>query len=268
MGYILATTVAGKTKEIEKYYDYRNNRGTGESRQKKSAITPEAKAMLNDKQAVKTLRRLMNENFNNDSWYLTMDCIKEKDHDYATPEEMKDMLARFQRKCRSYWKKHGSDLKYVSVMAIGARSARHFHLVLSGCNGVQYKEMREALQRIWDEVYMTDGKRRSYIHLENLYGENYGDLAAYFVKQSNTTREAYGDKIGKRWNSSRNLVKPVTKKQPIVNRKAFLQEVKAPKGWHIDAKYTERGIGCEEYGGYEFVRYILIRDQDRRKHER
>lgn len=266
MGYILATTRAGKTKEVEKYYDYRNNRGTGEKRQKGKELSPEAKALLNDKQAVKKLRRLMNANFDNDSWYLTMDCIKEKDQGYATPEEMKDMLTRFQRKCRQFWKKHQSELRYVSVMAIGSRSARHFHLVLSACKGVQYKEMREALQKIWDEVYMTGNKRRSYIHLENLYGENYGDLAAYFVKQSNTTREAYGDKIGKRWNSSRNLIKPFTVRRQITNRRAFLLEIRAPKGWHLDPKYTEQGVGSEEYGGYEFVRYILI--QDRRTNER
>ena len=145
-------------------------------------------------------------------------------------------------------------------MAIGARSARHFHLVLSECAGVGYKEMRSKLQTIWDSVYLTNGRtQRSYIHLENLYGDNYGDLAAYFIKQSKTTMEVFGRKIGKRWNSSRNLLKPTVRVRRITNREAFRVKPTAPKGWYIDKKYTVNGSSDTEFGGYEYLQYILIR---------
>ena len=262
MPYKLAVTDAGKTREYEKYYDYQDNRTGGGHRLPRKQISPEAKRKLNDRQAIKKLRRLMNANFDNRSWYLTMDCIREQGEEYATPEEMKMMLSHFQRKCRTFWKKHSSELRYVSVMAVGLRSARHFHIVLSACKGIEYTAMRESLQSIWDSVYMKPGKRRSYIHLENLYGDNYGDLAAYFVKQSNMTLEVLGRKIGKRWNSSRNLIKPVTKIKRITNREAFRLKVTAPAGWYIDSKYTEIGEGSEEYGGYGYMRYILIRSEN------
>ena len=90
MGYKIRETIAGRTKEIEKYYDYRDNRGN-ETRIPKKEISAEAKLLANIRQAEKTLRRLMNANFNNDSWYLTMDCIKEAGADYVTPDEMKHM---------------------------------------------------------------------------------------------------------------------------------------------------------------------------------
>ena len=258
MGYVKAVTRAGKTIEIEKYYDYRSNRGNGESRMPKREITPEAKARLNERAAIKKLRRIMNENFNNDSWYLTMDCIKEAALGYITIDEMKLILEKFMRKCRAYWKKCGTELKYITVMAVGKKSARHFHMVLSSC-GKGYKEMREKLQEIWDSVYLMNGrKRRSYIHLENLYGDNYGDLAAYFVKQSKTTFETIGKKIGKYWNPSRNLVRPVTVKKRISDRQAFRMQVRAPKGYYVDDRYTVTGYG-DEYGGYEYMQYILIR---------
>ena len=260
MAYVLKKVYAGRTVEIEKYYDFKNNRGIGEKRMPKMELSPEAKLELNERQAEKKLRRLMNANFTNDSWYLTMDCIREDGEEYATKDEMKQMLESFQRKCRAFWKKHGSELRYISVMAVGSRSARHFHLVLSECSGIDYKEMRKALQDIWDNVYLKGTKKkRSYIHLENLYGDNYGDLAAYFIKQAKVTMAAVGHKIGNRWNASKNLKKPVVIKRIIENRRAFKQEIKVPKGFYIDEKYTDRGIGKAEYGGYEYCRYVLIR---------
>lgn len=259
MPYKVREIIAGKTKEVEKYFDYRDNRGT-ESRIPKRELSPEAKALANERQAEKQLRRLMNANFNNDSWYLTMDCIKEIGTDYVTPAEMKTMLQAFCRKARRFWQKHSSELRYISVMAIGARSARHFHMVMSECGSVDYKTMRTELQAIWDSVYLVNGRtQRSFIHLENLYGDNYGDLAAYFIKQSKVTIEACGHKIGKRWNSSRNLIKPMVRVRRVTNREAFRMKPTAPKGWYIDEKYTVTGTSESEFGGYEYMRYILIR---------
>ena len=129
--------------------------------------------------------------------------------------------------------------------------------------------MRELIQGIWDRVYLKNGRtRKSYIHLENLYGDNYGQLAAYFVKQSSVTIAANGgEKIGRRWNSSKNLVKPVTKVKEILSFREFSQKVRAPKGWYVDADYTERSDEIADYEGYPFIRYILIRRSDPRKNK-
>ena len=259
MAYKERKIYAGKTIEVEKFYDYRDNRGK-ESRMPKVELSPEKKKEKNERAAERKLRQLMNANFTNDSWYLTMDCIKEPNKPYVSPEEMNKMLGQFQRKCRGFWKKHGCELKYISVMAIGKLSARHFHLVLNECAGVGYKEMKEKLQAIWDSVYLVNGRsKRSYIHLETLYGDNYGDLAAYFIKQARTTFETIGRKIGKRWNSSRNLEKPKVITRSITDREAFRMKPTAPKGYYIDEKYTIMGSEDTEFGGYDYMRYILIK---------
>lgn len=267
MAYKKRTIIAGNTREVEKFFDYRDNRGS-ESRMPRMELSPEAQQLKNERQAERRLRQLMNANFDNNSWYLTMDCIKEDGQDFVSIVEMGRMLEVFQRKCRAVWKKLGQEYKYVSVMAIGARSARHFHLVFSELKGTGYKAMRDKLQAIWDSVYLTNGRtRRSYIHLENLYGDNYGDLAAYFIKQSKTTFATYGRKIGKRWNSSRNLVKPKVIVERITNREAFRMKPAAPKGWYIDEKYTVIGTGDAEFGGYDYMRYILIRQRKGKQNE-
>lgn len=259
MPYKIRKIHAGKTVEVEKFYDYRDNRGN-ETRMPRVELSPEKKKEKNERAAERKLRQLMNANFTNDSWYLTMDCIKEAELPYVTPEEMNKLLGAFQRKCRTFWKRRGAELRYVSVMAVGKQSARHFHLVLSDCPGVGYKAMRESLQAIWDSVYLTSGRtRKSYIHLENLYGDNYGDLAAYFIKQSKTTFETIGRKIGKRWNSSRNLIKPTVTTKSITDREAFRMKPVAPKGYYIDEKYTIIGSEDTEFGGYDYMRYILIK---------
>lgn len=259
MGYMLAITRAGKTKEIEKYYAPRSY-ARGEQRLPRKAPTREEQRRVNYRQAVKTLRRLMNANFDNTSLYLTMDYIKEQGRDYATPEEMREDLRRFMRKLRAKYKKRGKELRYISVKAIGQRSARHFHMVLSD-PGIDYKAAKAEIQAVWDEIYLEKHERKSFVHLEYLYGDNYGELAAYFVKQSETTIETFGGKIGRRWDSSRNLVRPVTIKKPIENRRAFRKEPSAPKGWYIDKPYTEIGVGGGEYGGFEYIRYILIKQE-------
>lgn len=258
--YIEKTTKAGKTIEVERYYTYRAYK-PGERRSPKKEISPEKMQEANERHAIKYLRQLMNCNFDDHSLYLTMEYFKEPVRDYVSPEQMKADMKSFLAKARRFYRKHGAELKYIWVAAVGKRSARHFHMVMSGIPEMDYRAIRDELQQIWDSIYMARHSKRSYIHLEYLYGDNYGRLAAYFIKQSKTTWETIGKKIGKRWNSSRNLKKPVVTKK-IIGHKAFRKEPKAPKGYYIDTEYTRSGIGDADYGGYEYLSYILIKSGD------
>lgn len=258
--YIEKVTLAGKTKEIERYYTYRTY-AQGEKRSRKKEMSTEKQQEANERQATKKLRQLMNENFDGNSLYLTQEYFKEPGKDYVSPEQMKADMKAFLAKARRLYRRHGTELKYVWVAAVGKRSARHFHTVMSGIPGMDYKQVRDELQKIWDSIYIARHSGRSHIHLEYLYGDNYGRLAAYFIKQSKTTWETIGKKIGKRWNSSRNLQKPVVTKK-IIGYKAFRKEPKAPKGFYIDKEYTRSGIGDAEYGGYEYLSFILIKQQE------
>lgn len=258
--YIERITRAGKTKEIERYYTYRTY-APGTKRSGRKEISSEKQMEANERLATKKLRQLMNQNFDNDSLYMTLEYFKEPDMDYVTPEQMKQDMRRLLSKLRSLYHRHGQDLRYVWVAAIGRKSARHFHMVINGLPGFDYKKIRDAIQQIWDGIYLQCHEKRSQIHIEYLYGDNYGRLAAYFIKQSKITWETIGKKIGKRWNSSRNLKKPVVTKK-IIGYKAFKKEPVIPKGYYIDKEYTRSGIGDADYGGYEYLSYILIKQYE------
>lgn len=258
--YIEKTTKAGKTIEVERYYTYRVYK-PGERRAPKKEKSSEKIQEANERHATKNLRQIMNANFDENSLYLTQEYFKEPGKDYVTPEEMKADMKSFLAKVRRLYRRHGAELRYVWVAAVGKRSARHFHTVMTGIPSMDYRQLRDELQKIWDSIYMARYSNRSQIHLEYLYGDNYGQLAAYFIRQSKVTWETLGKKIGKRWNSSRNLEKPKVEKK-IIGYKAFRKEPKALKGYYIDKAYTRSGIGGAEYGGYEYLSYILIKQQE------
>lgn len=255
--YIERVTIAGKTKEIEKYYTYRTY-AKGGKRPRRKETSSEKQKEANDRQAVKKLRQLMNANFNNDCFYITLEYFKEEGKDYVSPEEMRQDMKNFLSRLRKIYQRQGSELRYIWVAAIGQRSARHFHLVINDLPGYDYKKIRGEIQRIWNSIYLKRYENKSQAHIEYLYGDNYGQLAAYFIKQSKITFETIGKKIGKRWNSSQNLKQPVVIKK-IIGNKSFKKEPKAPRGYYIDKAYTRMGIGSAEYGGYEYMSYILIK---------
>ena len=65
------------------------------------------------------------------------------------------------------------------------------------------------------------GSLRILNHVKPLDSDNdYTRIAQYFVKYANKTEETLGRRIGKRWNSSRNLKEPVIVKQ-VVNANTF-----------------------------------------------
>ena len=258
--YIERITVAGKTKEVERYYTYRTY-APGAQRSRKKETSSEKQVEANERMATKKLRQLMNHNFNNNSLYVTLEYFKESGKDYVTPEQMKQDMRSFLSKLRSLYHRNGQELKYIWVAAIGQRSARHFHMVINDLPGYDYKKIRGEIQRIWNGIYLKRYENKSQAHIDYLYGDNYGRLAAYFIRQSKITWETIGKKIGKRWNSSRNLRKPVVTKK-IIGYKAFKTEPKAPKGYYIDKEYTRSGIGEADYGGYEYLSYILIKTEE------
>ena len=86
--YIEKVTLAGKTKEIERYYTYRTY-AKGEKRSRRKEISSEKQQEANERQATKNLRQIMNTNFDGNSLYLTQEYFKEPGKDYVSPEQMK-----------------------------------------------------------------------------------------------------------------------------------------------------------------------------------
>lgn len=249
MPYVKRTTVAGKTVEVEYYYTARYNKKGG-TRADKVRATPEQQKKVNTRQAERKLRLLMNNNFGYGDYHLVLDYIRQKGKPERTKEEMKKDIQVFLRECRKLYRQAGLEFKYIHVMEIGDKGARHHHLVVN-------KIDTKILQQAWYKAY--EGHNRIKVFPLDDTG-NYADLAAYFIKYSDKHLQSEtNDKLqGKRWAASKNLVRPEPEYEIVTQRSWFRCEPKAPKGYYIDKKSVAKGVTDPEYYGYGWFRYTMV----------
>ena len=237
MPYLKEICVAGNTIEISKYYTPRHHT-KGEKRSPKEKKSSEAQQRVNQRKAVKELRRLMNTNFKDGDLLVRLDFYKYPVND---SKEMQQCIVKAIRKLRTLFKKNNRPMKYIYVKELGPRGSRHIHMVISKCS-------LDDLQEAWS----CGG-----IHVDPLYSDGqYAKIAEYFIKYAAKTEKTEGELIGKRWYASRNLVKPkVTKK--VISAKHFKREARERKGYYIDKDSIRSGIS--ELTGYEYFSYTLIK---------
>ena len=253
MPYVKRTTTAGKTVEVEYYYTARYNR-KGQKRADKVKPTKEAQAKVNNRQAERKLRLLLNANFSYGDYHVILDYIRVKGQPDRTREEMQQDIAKFLRELRKLYKKNGKELKYIHVMEIGSKGARHHHLVIN-------KLDTELLQQAWYKAY--EGHNRVKVFPLDDSG-NYGELASYLLKYTSKHRDVETDEgalMGKRYNSSKNLARPEPVYE-IVTERAYYRvsrNPKAPKGYYIVPDSVQQGIASPEYYGYGWYRYTMIK---------
>lgn len=206
------------------------------------------KAAQNQQNAVKTLARLINENF------LEGDVLAGLDYSDAALERLRDQvpdfyrmdgleqmaaeweaarkhLAKIIRRMRDLAKKRGIELRYVAVTSdldgeTGEVARVHHHLIVN-------REAKELLSEVWH-----DGG----LDYEPLSAQpDYTPIAAYLIRQVRHVEDA------KKYTSSRNLRRPEPK-DAIAKSAAVLR---APKG----ALLVDAGTNVP--GQPQYIRYII-----------
>lgn len=131
---------------------------------------------------------------------------------------------------------------------------RHHHLVVN-------KIDTEILQRCWYKAY--EGHNRVKVFPLDDSG-NYAELASYLIKYTGTHKKGTDGALqGKRWNCSKNLVRPEPEYHIISDREYFKKEPKAIKGYYVDKNSVSMGVHSPEYYGYGYLRYTLVKITDR-----
>lgn len=249
MPYVERTTRAGKTIEVERYFTSRYKK-KGIKRGDKVKPTTEQQKKINTRRAERDLRILMNANFGYGDYHLELDYIRRRGEAPRSKEQMRRDMDVFLRECRKEYKKAGMLLKYIHVMEVGEKGARHHHLVI---NQIDTK----ILQECWYKAY--EGHNRIKVFPLDDSG-NYANLASYFIKYTDKHRRAEdGALMGKRWNCSQNLVRPEPEIRIITDRQWFRMEPVEIKGYYVDKKSISKGVHSPEYYGYGYMRYILVR---------
>lgn len=81
-----------------------------------------------------------------------------------------------------------------------------------------------------------------------------------FIKYTDTHRKAEDGALqGKRWNCSRNLVRPEPEIRIISSREWFKAEARPIKGYYVDKDSVSKGVHSPEYYGYGYFRYTLVK---------
>lgn len=252
MPYVERITRAGKTIEVEKYYTSRYKK-PGIKRGDRVRATEEQQEKVNTRQAERKLRILMNANFGYGDYHVILDYIRKKGEPERSREEMRRDMDVFFRELRKEFKKQGKELKYIHVMEIGQKGARHHHLVI---NQIDTK----IIQKCWYKAY--EGHNRVKVFPLDDSG-NYAKLAAYFIKYTNAHKQnTDGALQGKRWNASKNLIRPEPEYRIITDRSFFRCEAKPIAGYYVDEDSVSKGVHDPEYSGYGYFRYILVRNND------
>lgn len=237
--YVQQDIFAGMTIEVEKFYTIKYN-GKNVQRTGRCNPTPDTQARLNERNAVKKLRRLINANFKRNDYHLILTYNPEKRA--LDPEMARKDLKKFLDRLRYAFKKLGAELKYIAVSEYGKKSMHH-HLVISG------DIPADTLADLW-----TNGR----IGLRLLDGSgDYIRLADYLIKQS---RKTFNDPekavFKKRWCGSKNLVKPVVKRK-VVSANSWREYPQAPKGYMIIPESIEYGVS--DITGYPYQYYRMIK---------
>lgn len=193
MPYIYATTKAGSTLLIEKYYSSRYHK-KGIERSPNKNKTKEAQEKANMRKETKKLMLKMNANFGYGDYHLVLDYAPAERP--PSTEEAKRDRELFLRRLRKLYKRSGEELKYIIATEFGKKGALHHHLVINR------GDTRE-IQTLWE-------KGRVHFNPMDNTGE-YSKLASYFLKNRKYWKE-HGGK-GKQYSCSRNLVTPSYQKR-------------------------------------------------------
>lgn len=216
----------GKYLEIEIYPISLQDRN--KSRAKKKKESRREQKNLNDKNAKKHLRRLLNTNFTDDD--LALHLTYSDDNLPKSEEDAIKDRNNFIRRVKNYRKKHGlSQMKYIAVLEYHledkkdkrTRTRIHHHIVVSGMD-------RDIVEKLWKK-----GRCNSARLQEDERG--YEDLAKYLAKDP---------KGKKRWCQSRNLIIPEPKINDWKYGRKKLREIMNES----DGRYFEK-----LYPGYIFT---------------
>ena len=209
--------------------------------------TPKKVQKENERRARETLRWSIAANFGWGDYHLVLTFIKKlRPGDEAT---LIKIVQRFLRKMRRIYKKNCAELKYIWAAGIGERGGVHVHLI---CNSAV---SLAATQALWEYGMV----RASTL---NDRGE-YEKLANYLIGHFKVSDEE-GMDFFKRWNSSRNLIKPTVKIEEIKAR-LWREEIRVPSGYYLDRDSVRRGVDAFGFGWMEYRLLKIVSRSHRKK---
>ncbi|MBM6968660.1 rolling circle replication-associated protein [Pseudoramibacter alactolyticus] len=236
MAYKQMTIKAGAVIEVIKYQDWAHGhrrKGTRGRRQKRSS---ESQQRHNAKKAEDELRWKLNAGCEAGDYHMILTYAG----DAPDPDTAKRHLKNFLDRLRRLYAKDGHAFRWLAVTEYKGKRIHH-HLILK--QGPELFEIIKKWQHGRPKVVLLDDSG------------NYGDLAAYLIKETAETFRDPDALCRKRWTCSRNWPKPIITKQ-VIRRRQWVKSPRPFKGYYIDKSRTYEGITAE---GYPYQHYTMVR---------
>lgn len=209
----------------------------GMKRSKKKKPTPEQMAKQNQWKKERDIRWLLKENFNEHDYWTTLTYRREERP--ANLEAAKVQIQKFLRQMRSWYKRQGSDMKYIVATEYGSRGGVHHHIVVNRIPGADIE-----MAKRWP----YGNPQFTLLYLQG----DFRKLASYIAKQP-----AEDNAIKEKWYSrSRNLQKPRMEKR-VMRRKTFAQDPFVPKGFYLEKESLY--AGTNPITGHPYRYYTLVK---------
>lgn len=206
----------------------------GGCRRPKSKPTSDAVKKNNDRLAAKQLTRLINANFYPGDLHTTLTYAE-----VVNVDEAKHQLDLWLRRMRREFKKQGKEFYYIAVTEYEHHRIHH-HIVMN------YIDLH-IISAQWN-----NGRVRCTTLDQS---RNYRALAEYLIKETQKTSREPGNSTKRRWKSSRNLKRPVVKREWVSVRELW-RDPKPLKGYQIDKdsiRYYQNPVTGLEHLEYQMV---------------
>lgn len=209
----------------------------GSTRRRQPHHTPTNAAVMrnNDRIAVRKLAALINANFYPGDYHVTLTYAG----DAPDPERAKKDLMNFLRRMKREFAKLGKEFYWIVVTEYKNKRIHH-HIVMS------YIDFH-TIEKQWTKGHIfTSTLDRS---------RNYTKLAEYFVKETQKTFREAENATKRRWSASRNIKRPVVKRELVEARRLF-EDPKPLKGYELcrdSIRRYEHPITGMEHLEYQMV---------------
>lgn len=241
MPYIKKTVIAGNTIEVEKHYSARY--GKRLPRSSNSQATRPEQAEVNQRQAEKTLRRLINANFGVGDIHLVLGYKRQYTR---SPEQARKDKEQFLRGYRRWCQEQGQTPRYITVTEFENKRVHH-HLVIGSIPMAVLYELWP-----WGRPHITPLDRSG----------NYEQLAAYLIKETSKTFDKPGTPQRKRWTQSKGLKKPMVRRE-VIRADKWNAQPKPVQGYYIPRDSIVNGV-CPVTGA-PYQQYMMVRSSPPRR---
>lgn len=200
-------------------------------------VKPSREAVVknNDRLARKKLTRLLNANFYPGDLLITLTYAG----DPPTVEEAEKECKRFRRRMKRRYEKQGKEFRWVEVTEYHNHRIHH-HMVVNYI----------------DQGIITQQWKAGHVRFTPLdRSRDYKKIAEYFLKETTKTLREPGKEIKQRWSASRNLVRPIIKRE-MIEPKAMYESPRAFKGYEL----IEDSINSftHPFTGIDHLEYTMI----------